>query len=562
MAVYQQSPGIQIIEKNVSSSVVGQSSTVGATVGAFQWGSVMTPQLIDSEASLITAYGTPDSTTYPYFFAVANFLAYTNAMWVVRAKTTNLNATAIGTGLSIDNYQVYEDGFSTGQGAVGEFAARYPGTMGNSIKVSIADSATYAAWEYKDQFTVAPGTSEYAASKGGSNDELHVIVIDSLGKFTGTPGSTLEKYSFVSKASDAVSYQGLANYYVNAITNKSQYIYWMDHNVSGTNWGTPVAGVTFTSLVDTVTTGYDFTYQLAGGTDDNTPTDGEIELGWDLLADVQTYDISLLITGNASPSLAAYIVTNIADVRTDCVAFCSITTESGPIWGTSVTKIADAKAFKTFDSTYAVIDSGYKYMYDKYNDKYRWIALNADIAGLCARVDATQDTWFSPAGMTKGQIKGAIKLAWNPSKAERDAIYPAAINPVITQVGQGTMLFGDRTATLKPSAFDRINVRRLFLILEKTIALSAKYRLFEINDAVTRNSFVASVEPFLRDVQSRRGIDAFKVICDNTNNTSSVIAGNEFRGTVLVKPLYSINYITLTFVAVGPEVSFDFAATA
>lgn len=636
MAIFQQSPGIQIIEKNVSNSAPGQSTTVGAYVGAFQWGPVMSPMLIGNENDLVSVFGTPNADTYGHFFSAANFLAYTNALWVNRVATTNLNATANGSGVLIKNIDDYENTVSF---SAGTFAARYPGTLGNGLIVSMADSATFATWAYKGEFAAAPSTTAHVATKGGSNDELHVVVVDTLGKFTGTANTVVEKFANVSKAADAVSYQGLANYYVNVITNRSSYVYWTAHPTGMTNWGSsstsaflsldktatsltvtsatstastatlgftvqlaapfqvgqsivvagitpaayngtyvvtastttsvtyalltaPAAGTVFGTVADSVTNTGDYTYTLTGGTDDNTPTDSELQLGWDMFVDPQNYDISLLITGNASAELAAYVTTNIADVRRDCIAFSSIRATTGPIWSTSTTKITDAKAFKTFDSTYAVIDTGYKYMYDKYNDKYRWIALNADVAGLCARVDAEQDTWMSPAGMTKGQIKGAIKLSWNPSKAERDSLYPAAINPVISQTGQGTILFGDRTATLKPSAFDRINVRRLFLILEKTISNSAKYQLFEINDAVTRSQFVATVEPFLRDVQGRRGIDAYKVICDESNNTPQVISTNEFRGTILVRPKYSINYVTLTFTAVGPSVDFAVAAGA
>lgn len=636
MAIFQQSPGVQIQEKNLTLTTPGASTTVGAYVGAFQWGPVMTPMLIDSENTLVDVFGRPDDNTFSHFFSAANFLSYTNAMWVVRAATTNLNSTSSGTGLLIKNIDSYESLDLTADLA-GTFAARYPGKMGNSISVSIADAVTFDTWAYKDEFAGVPSTSDYVASKGGSNDELHIIVIDRGGLFTGTPGSVLEKFAFVSKATDAVSYQGLANYYVNVLANQSQYIYWMGHPVGATNWGIAAALTIFTSLpvddgivinsaavaadvatlnfaaksvapytvgqsitvsgmtpaayngtfiVTSVTlssvsfalvgapgvgtifgvvsaiAGYDFSYSLSGGTDDNTPEQGELISGWDLLKDTQAYDISLLVTGSASKELAQSIVQNVADTRKDCVAFTSITTASGPILGTSTSRFVDAKAFKTFDSTYAVIDSGYKYMYDKYNDKYRWIALNADTAGLCARVDATQDTWFSPAGMTKGQIKGAIKLSWNPNKTERDQLYPMAINPVINQVGQGTILFGDRTATTKPSAFDRINVRRLFLVMEKSIERSARFQLFEQNDDITRMQFVASVEPFLRDIQGRRGIDDFKVICDETNNTPSIVANNEFRGNILVKPRYSINFITLTFTAVGPNVSFEVAAGA
>lgn len=563
MAIYLQSPGVQIIEKDASGVTPGASSSVGGTVGVFKWGPVMTPMLIDNEQTMVNVFGAPDSNTYGSFFSATSFLSYTNALWVVRATTVNKNATADGSGLLIKNLSDYEEGYSTGQANVGTFAARYPGVMGNSLTVSIADSATFATWEYKGQFQSAPGTSEFAASKGGSNDELHLIIIDTAGKFTGVPGATLEKFAYVSKASDAISFTGISNYYENVLVNQSQYAYWMDHPVGGTNWGISAIATAFTSLVDTVTAGYDFSYSLSGGIDQNVPSNGEIQLAWDLLRNVETYDISIFFVGNRNSIVSKYVVDNIAETRKDAVLCISLCDPSGqPIFGKSSTKLADAAAFKTAigNSNYTIIDSGYKYMYDKYNDKYRWIALNADVAGLCAKVDHNQDTWHSPAGFTKGQIRGAIKLSWNPNQAERDELYKLSINSVVSFIGQGTLLFGDKTATLKPSAFDRINVRRLFLILEKSISRSAKYNLFELNDSITRMQFVASVEPFLRDVQGRRGIEKFKVICDETNNTPQVVSTNEFRATILIRPVYSINFITLTFTAVGGNVTFETAA--
>lgn len=563
MAVYLQSPGVQIIEKDASGVTPGASSSVGGTVGVFKWGPCMVPMLVDNEQTQLSTFGPPDSNTYGSFFSTTNFLSYTNACWVVRAATVNKNATASGTGILIKNVADYESSFADGQASVGSFAARYPGVMGNSLTISIADSATFATWEYKGQFQSAPSTSEFAASKGGSNDELHIIVIDTAGRFTGSPGATLEKFAYVSKASDAISYTGISNYYANVLRNQSQYVYWMDHPSGASNWGNSAITNAFVSLVDTISAGYDFTYVMSGGTDQNVPSNAELELAWDLLRNVETYDISIFFVGNANTALSKYVVDNIAETRKDavlCISICDPT--GGPIFGTSANKLVDASTFKTTigNSNYTIIDSGYKYMYDKYNDKYRWIALNSDIAGLCAKVDHNQDTWHSPAGFTKGQIRGAIKLAWNPDQSMRDELYKLAINSVVSFVGQGTLLFGDKTATLKPSAFDRINVRRLFLILEKSISRSAKYNLFELNDAITRLQFVASVEPFLRDVQGRRGIDKFKVICDETNNTPQVVSTNEFRATILIRPVYSINFITLTFTAVGGNVTFETAA--
>lgn len=567
MAEFMQSPGIQISERDISTQVVGASSTVGGYVGTFQWGPVMEPVLVDGESAVVSLFGRPDQDTFPHFFAVTRFLSYANAMWIVRAETDNMNASADGAGILIKNTTEYDESdYISGAGDAGKFAARYPGTLGNSLLVSVADSGTYATWEYKDQFSGAPGTSDFVSGKGGANDELHIIVIDRLGRFSGVPGTILEKYEYVSKASDAKNFQGLTNYYPNVIRNNSQYIYWMDHTAEGANnWGSVAAGVTFTTLVDTVTAGYDFTYNLSGGTDDNQATVGELSLGWDLFKNVDLYDISLFPTGNATPELAKYVADNIGETRRDCVVFVTATKSDGsPIKGTSTTAVTDAIAFKTGfgNSTYSVIDSGYAYMYDKYNDVYRWVATNSDIAGLCSRVDTTHDVWHSPAGLSKGQIKNVVKLAWNPTKAQRDELYKNAINPVVTFTGQGTMLYGDKTATVKSSAFDRINVRRLFLVLEKTIANYSRNQLFELNDAITRQTFVSTVEPFLRDVQGRHGIEAFRVICDETNNGPSVVAANEFRGTILVRPRYSINFISLSFTSVGSSVSFEIAAGA
>jgi len=565
MASTLQSPGVLVLEKDSSLTVTGASTSVGGTVGVFQWGPVMVPLLINSEADLVKNFGKPNDDTFGSFFTAANFLAYSRGCYVTRAATTNLNATATAGGLTINNIDVWESAYSTGQGAVGPFAARYPGTMGNGLIVSAADSATFATWAYKDEFIGAPGTSEYAASKGGSQDELHIIVIDATGKFTGTPGATLEKFAFVSKGFDAVSFNGLTNYYANVLRNQSSYVYWMDHPTGGTNWGNTVLSTAFTTLVDSVAVGYDFTYTLSGGTDDNAPTLAELQLAWDLFKDVEQYDISLFLTGNAPTTLAKYVVDNIGETRRDCVVFASIVTAAGgPIFSSSATAITDATAFKTAmgDSTFTVVDSGYKYMYDKYNDRYRWIALNSDIAGLCARVDSNQDTWFSPAGFSKGQVKGVVKLSWNPNQSQRDALYKLSINSVVTFTGRGTVLYGDKTCTVKPSSFDRINVRRLFIVLEKSIARAAKDQLFEQNDAITRQQFIAAVEPFLRDVQGRRGIEAFRVIADETNNTPEVVSANEFRGTILVRPVFSINFVILTFTAVGANVSFETAAQA
>lgn len=650
MAGFQQSPGVLVVEKDASLITPGASSSVGATVGTFQWGPVSEAILLSSENDLVNIFGKPNNDTYLSWYTVANFLAYSNAIYVVRAATTNLNASADGAGFLIKNATEYQDQYLDGSAMAGEFTARYPGALGNSLTVSMADVATYDAgtvksvtvtstgsgytlipsvtftapplggttaagtavlvdgkvvaitvtnpgsgyivaptvtispaggdtptstaaataslrWQYADEFASAPGTSDHAASNGSANDELHVVVVDQAGLFSGQPGTVLEKFAFVSKASDAIAFDGTTNYYVNVILNRSNYVYWTAHTTSlsgsGSAFGTSLLnGVSFKTLVDTSSVSYDFTYDLSGGTDDNIATQGELQLAFDIFKDDQTYDISLIPTGAADSVLFNYVVSNIVETRRDCVAFGSIQSSSGgPIFGNNVNAVSEAKAYRgSINSSYAVLDSGWKYQYDKYADRFRYIPLNGDIAGLCARTDEVADPWFSPGGNTRGQIKNVVKLAWNPNKAQRDELYKSSINPVVSQPGNGVVLFGDKTLTSKPSAFDRINVRRLFLVLEKSISRSAKFFLFEQNDAITRAQFVSSVEPFLRDVRGRRGVEDFKVICDETNNTPQVRAANEFRGTILIRPVYSINFITLTFTAVGPSVQFEVAA--
>lgn len=460
-----------------------------------------------------------------------------------------------GTGIKIKNATDYETNYINGAGLVGEFAAKYPGTFGNSLKVSMADSATFSTWAYKAEFSTTPSTSDYVANKSGSLDELHVIVIDEDGLWTGTQGAILEKYSFVSKASDAKSFDGTSNYYKDVINSKSEYVWWMDHTVevgTGTAWGSEALGHTFKVMTDAISR------SLAGGVDDFSATDGELLTAWTIYADDTLYDIGLLPIGKASASLATSIIGDVVEMRTDVIAFISPedVTSGDPIIGSG--KATEVNAYRNLlpSSSYAVLDTGYKYQYDRYNDKYRWVPLNGDIAGLCARTDATNDAWWSPAGLNRGQIKNVVKLAYNPNKSDRDALYSNGVNPVVTFPGQGTVLYGDKTLLSKPSAFDRINVRRLFIVLEKAIAKASRYQLFEFNDSFTQAQFKSLVEPFLRDVQGRRGITAFQVVCDSTNNTPQIINTNQFVGDIYITPNYSINFIQLNFIASKQGVAF------
>ena len=474
---------------------------------------------------------------------------------------TTATATAVITavGLKITNGESYLTNYSNGAGVVGMFAAKYPGSIGNSLKVAMADADTFSGWDYEDEFDGAPGTSTWAASQNVANfvadDELHVIVIDEDGAFTGTVGAVLEKFAFVSKASDAKKPDGTNNYYRNVLNTNSQYVWWMDHPAGVSDWGQAAAGVTFSTL------GTDVSESLAGGTDDFTATDGQLQTAFELFSNAERYDISLIMLGKASAATATYVINNIAETRLDCVAFVSPqdTSTGDVIVGGTSTEQNKVIAYRNAlpSTSYAVLDSGFKYQYDRYNDKYRWIALNADVAGLCARTDYTNDPWWSPSGLNRGQIKNVVRLAFNPNKTQRDMLYKSGVNPVVTFPGEGTVLFGDKTLLAKPSAFDRINVRRLFIVMEKAIATAAKFQLFEFNDGFTRAQFKNLVEPFLRDVQGRRGITDFVVKCDESNNTGEVIDRNEFIADIFVKPNRSINFITLNFVAARTGINFS-----
>jgi hypothetical protein len=479
------------------------------------------------------------------------------------------NVTVAVGGIKINNEEDYTNNYSNGAGLVGEWAAKYPGDLGNSLKVSMADSMSFADWTYKAEFDSAPNTSSYASERNGENDELHIIVIDEDGKWTGTRGAILEKFAYVSKASDARKSDGSNNYYRDVINNSSKYIWWMDHTTAvggdGDAWGSQAEDTTFASLGSGSGTGFapsDVTVSLDGGVTDLEPSDANIQNGYALFANSELYDVSLIPAGPVSATTAKWIVDNIAEVRKDCVVFISpVDVDTGErIFGDdSAERIVDFRTDTSFNvsSSYAVLDSGWKYQYDRYNDKYRWVPLNGDIAGLCARTDYTNDPWWSPGGLNRGQIKNVVKLSFNPNKAERDELYKNGVNPVVSFPGQGVVLFGDKTLLAKPSAFDRINVRRLFIVLEKAIATAAKYQLFEFNDPFTRAQFRSLVEPFLRDVQGRRGVTDFRVVCNESNNTGEVIDRNEFVADIYIKPNRSINFITLNFIAARTGISFD-----
>jgi phage tail sheath protein FI len=547
---FQLSPGVNVSEIDLTTIVPAVATSIGAFAGKFAWGPVDEIVTISDEVRLAARFGEPDSGNYEYWFSAANFLAYSDTLKVVRAANTDTkNATANNTGVLIKNEDIYESQYSGGSTTYNEFAAKYAGVLGNSLRVEMADANTYTGWTFASSFTSAPATSAYVAAQGGVRDEVHVVVVDEDGKFTGTANTVLETFGFLSKAPDAKTDDGSTNYYKNVLNSRSKYIYWMGHPTIGTNWGSN-SSVTFANLASRVVR------SLAGG-DDGTITNDDIISAYDYFKNPDSVDISLIVSGPANQTIVTHLIDNIAEFRKDCVVFLS--PEKADVVDNYGDEADDSVAYRNLltSSSYAVMDSNWKYQYDKYNDVYRWVPLNGDIAGLAARTDRDRDPWYSPAGLNRGIIKNVIKLAWNPNKTDRDTLYVKGINPVVTFPGEGTILFGDKTLLSRPSAFDRINVRRLFIVLEKAISRAARSSLFEFNDQFTRAQFVSLVEPFLRDVQGRRGITDFRVVCDETNNTGEVIDRNEFVGDIYIKPARSINFIQLNFVAVRTGVSFD-----
>ena len=771
---FQLSPGVAVVEKDFSSIVPAVSSSAGAFAGPFAWGPVEDPVRVSSETDLVSRFGGPTNDNYSSFFTAANFLAYTNNLFVSRSDATGLrNAvdvqsggvvqaditlTSAGSGyitadtvtvtfsapqlaggvaatgtvaftgdgtvgalkvitgitlvsagsgytsaptitisapitpgttatatlskltlsaVKIKNIENYLSGFSAGNGIYGMFAAKFPGQRGNGIKVLVVDAGNWSALTTLEQtaFNGAPGTSSWGLSNGITNDELHIAIYDTpFGDFSGTANSLLEKYSFVSKLSDAKRTDGSNNYYKSVINSQSKYVWSLAHPTlvseptsnavitassivfnkaaativsadptqfaqlaafkvffdsavdkttrqitvsystgTGINNGsftvasivpTPLTGTAtsytitvvgdvllnetnaYTNIVSTVKAPWGLTSTLtksiagadtikvlkedvlstlSGGVNDFSSTAGNVQNAYAPYANADEYDISLIPAGNVDTTTAKWILDNVVEVRKDCVLFISPRLTPSAVYGepvisTGSTATAALVAYKVacnINSSYAVMDSGFKYQYDRYNDAYRWVPLNGDIAGLCARTDYSADPWFSPGGVNRGQIKNVIKLGFNPGQADRDVLYAAGINPVVTFPGQGTILYGDKTMLTKPSAFDRINVRRLFIVLEKSISVAAKYQMFEFNDGFTRAQFKNLVEPFLRDVKGRRGVTDFRVKCDEANNTGEVIDRNEFVADIFIKPNRSINYITLNFIAARSSVSFE-----
>ena len=636
---FQVSPGVNVSEIDLTTVVPAIDTTSAGLAGHFVWGPVDKRVLITSENDLVSNFNKPNSNTADDFFTAANFLSYSNALQTVRVVMTGASSLATAArnaqtnaantiNTVIKNDDDYEDNYSTGISGVGEWVAKYPGELGNSLKISVCPSATawsngisgnvaittqttaltgngtaFSAqlvagdlielgadkqkiriasiasataltleekytgntitinstqslpanvkryWEFFDNFDVAPGTSPSANSQSATADELHIVIADEDGKWTGVKNQVLEAWASVSFGSDAKTASGSTNYYKDIVNNQSKYVWWAAHHSSNTNAGKKLAGITFTGGTQVQTSSFVL------GRDGTTPANADYLRGYNLFKNPEEVDCSFILGAAANQTRAIHLINEIAEFRKDCLAVLS--PESGDVVDNARWSGAEAEDIIAFrdslpSSSFGVIDSGWKYQYDKFNDVNRFVPLNGDTAGTMVRTDRVRDPWYSPAGFNRGQLKNVIKLAFNPNKAERDSLYKKGVNP-----GQGTVLFGDKTMLAKPSAFDRINVRRLFIVLEKAISTAAKFTLFEFNDEFTRANFVNLVEPFLRDVQGRRGITDFRVVCDETNNTPEVIDRNEFVGDIFIKPARSINFIQLNFVAVRTGVEFS-----
>ena len=573
MAV-SESPAITVKEIDLTGVVPNVGSTTGAFVGNFNWGPVDSPTLVSDEAGLVSVFGSPSKDNSIDFHSAAYFLRYANSLYVVREATEDsdetLNAydTRAGSAPRVKNRVSFDFQIDSLDDSDHTFIAKYPGTLGNSLKVewlsavdSAADSA-WTAWTYASNFDGAPITSAYASDRGALNDEVHVVVIDEDGAFTGARGTVLETFAFVSTASDAKATDGTSNYILDVINNRSNYV-WMAGfgDLTDSDWSSNVGTVATNNKDYQLGTPAVKSRSLSAAANSAALGTGQYATGFDRFEDVDNIQVDFLIapgmnTRESQTTVVNDLVAIAQGTRKDCVVVASparsdVVTSSAP----NADIITTAKTF-TY-SSYLFIDNNYLKVYDKYNDQYIQIPAASSTAGIMAASDNDTAAWFSPAGQRRGAYLGVTSLSYTPNKSERDLLYRNGVNPVANIPGQGILLYGDKTHMARPSAFDRINVRRLFLVVERAIAIAARNVMFEFNDEFTRAEFVNVVEPFLREIKGRRGITDFRVVADETNNTPAVIDRNEFVCSIFIKPARSINFVTLNFVAVRTGVNFD-----
>ena len=577
-----ESPAVVVKEVDLTGGVPNVQSTTGAFVGNFRWGPVEQRTLIANEQGLIDTFATPDTSNNRNieFTSATQFLKYSNAMQVVRAidgsaknsaatigQTSTYKSTSGYSTPVVKNKATFDAQLSALDSDKHAFVGRFPGELGNSLKVSICPPSTndsdFNNWAFKSSFDGPPSTSTYASNRNGSFDEFHMVVVDNQGKLTGTKGSVLETYPYVSAASDAKNTDGSTNFAKDVVNERSEYVYLVgfDSNYTADNAGTALTPGTAKVYLSANTTVQD--YNFDSGANSGTLGTAQFATGFDLFEDKDQVEIDFLIAPGMGTRSDQTTVTNdlvaTANARKDCVAVSSpartdvVNVTNAATVTTNITTTAN-----TFtNSSYLVMDGNYLKVYDKHNDVFVQVPAASSTAGIMAATDNERAAWFSPAGSRRGQYFGITAIDYTPTKSQRDTLYKAGVNPIANIPGQGILLFGDKTKLNRPSAFDRINVRRLFFVLERAIARAAESVLFEFNDEFTRAEFVNIVEPVLREVKGRRGITDFRVVCDETNNTAEVIDRNEFIASIFIKPARSINYVTLNFVAVRTGVDFE-----
>jgi hypothetical protein len=565
-----QSPAVVVKEVDLTGGVPNVQTSTGAIVGNFSWGPVEERKLISNEAELVETFGSPDTTNNIDFHNASYFLRYSNSLQVVRAITSAAeNSHAHKTGVDPANQKIKNRaGFDAASFDSGQlFIGRFPGVLGNGLEVSFCphslNDSAFDGWTYKSSFDAAPGTSAYDSDRDGVNSEIHAVVVDKNGEFTGTKGTVLEAYPYMSVFTNSKTSDGSSNYVKNVINDRSEYVYMVQFDSEFANAGAGVALTPGTTKTLATTNLPVQNYTFSGGLNSGTLGTSEVATGFDLFEDKDKVEVDFLIAPGMSAAADQQTVVNdlvsIATDRKDCVAVTSpnrtaiVNQTNEATVTTNITTTVDGFT----KSSYLVIDGNYLKVYDKYNDEYIEIPAASSTAGIMAETDRVAAPWFSPAGTKRGQYLGVTTINYNPSKARRDTLYKKGVNPVVNISGSGIVLFGDKTALQRPSAFDRINVRRLFLTLERAIAKAAENVMFEFNDEFTRAEFVNIIEPVLRDIRGRRGITDFRVVADESVNTPAVIDRNEFVASIFIKPARSINYVTLNFVAVRTGVEFQ-----
>jgi len=575
-----ESPAVVVKEIDLTGGVPNVQSTTGAIVGNFRWGPALKRTLVANETELVEKFAAPDSATTIDFHSASYFLRYSSTLQVVRTidadadNAISISSDSAGASLTaaiVKNEEDFEAQASTLTAAGHTFIGRFPGSLGNDLQVQMchADSDAFTNWVYKNEFDAKPETSTYLTKKNGTNDEVHAVVVDKDGKFTGTKGSVLERYSFLSLAKDAKAEDGTSIYVKDVINERSEYVHMAGFDSAVVANVTTAGRVALDSGDNFLSTGSGlfnrpFIFNFSNGSDCTAIGTTEFLTGYDLFEDKDQVEIDFLI----APSMATTanqttvvndLISTAQSLRKDCVVVASPARDDvvGLTNASDIVTNVVATADTFTKSSYLFNDGNFLKTYDKFNDQFITIPAASSTAGLMAATDLNRASWFSPAGSRRGQYLGITALAYTPTKGQRDTLYKASVNPIANIPGAGVILFGDKTGLRRASAFDRINVRRLFLTLERAISRAAEQVLFEFNDEFTRAEFVNIIEPVLREVKGRRGITDFRVVADATNNTAAVIDRNEFRADIFIKPARSINFVTLNFVAVRTGVDFQ-----